>query len=139
MTALSSRAHSDQDCVVLLLDDHQDTREMYAEALVTEGAFEVECNVDPTSALEWVKAAQPDVVVTDYRMPGLDGLELCRQLAADPATCDIPRILVSGFTSEAYLSPFRPLCAAVLTKPVLPTTLIAEIRRVVPFQCGRPG
>ena len=110
---------------------------MYATFLTDEGHFTVESNVAATEAFEWVLGAQPDVVVTDYRMPGLDGLEFCQQLATDPDTRDIPRILLTGITSDAELNPLRPLCAAVLIKPVFPAELIAEIYRVTHYDCGR--
>ncbi|MEO5896569.1 MAG: response regulator [Vicinamibacterales bacterium] len=66
--------NSQVHCLVLMLDDHEDTREMYATCLTLDGHFTVESNVLSTEAFDWVLRAQPDVVVTDYRMPGLNGL-----------------------------------------------------------------
>ncbi len=130
---------SQMRCLVLVLDDHKDTREMYATCLTLDGPFTVESNVQPTEAFEWVLGAQPDVVVTDYRMPGLDGLEFCHQLAAHPDTRAIPRILLTGTTRDAELAPLRQLCAAVMVKPVFPADLIAEIHRVTHSDCNRAG
>ena len=138
MAAASPQPQSSQmHCLVLVLDDHEDTREMYATCLLHDGHFIVESNVAPTDAFEWVRTAQPDVVVTDYRMPGLDGLEFCEQLAAHPDTRDIPRIMLTGITREVELAPLRQLCAAVLIKPVFPADLIDEIHRVTHYECGR--
>ena len=137
MAAASPRRLISQvHCLVLVLDDHDDTREMYATFLTHDGHFTVESNVAPTEAFDWVRTSQPDVVVTDYRMPGLDGLEFCQQLAEHPDTRDVPRIMLTGITSEAELAPLRHLCAAVLIKPVFPADLIVEIYRVTDYECG---
>ena len=138
MTAASPQPGNSQlHCLVLMLDDHEDTREMYATFLEQNGHFTVESEIAPSEAFEWVRRARPAVVVTDFRMPGLNGLELCEQLAADPETRDIPRVLLTGVTSDAELEPLRQLCAAVLVKPVFPDQLIAEIHRVTAHECGR--
>jgi CheY-like chemotaxis protein len=137
MTAVSAqRAGSQLHCLVLVLDDHEDTRQMYATFLTDEG-LTIESNVAPQQAIEWVRREQPDVVVTDYLMPGVDGLEFCQQLAAHPDTRHIPRILLTGVTSEAELAPLRQLCGAVLLKPVLPAELAAEISKATHYECGR--
>jgi len=72
-------------------------------------------------------------------MPGLDGFEFCQQLAAHPDTRAIPRILLTGVTSDEELAPLRKLCAAVMLKPVFPADLIVEIHRVTHSDCSRAG
>lgn len=80
---------------VLLVDDDADLRGMYSTHLSHSGMVVIEA---PTGR-EGLRAARnfhPDVVVTDYSMPGMNGGELTRRLRADGRTSDIPIIAVSG-------------------------------------------
>ena len=79
---------------VLLVDDDADVREMLKDALESRGlsCWAVE---DGREALECLRAAEVDLIVTDYRMPAMDGLELLRRLAGS-ALSKIPVILLSG-------------------------------------------
>lgn len=82
-------------------------------------------------ALELVRSAAPDVVVTDIAMPQMDGLELSRRLRAAQATRDVPIIAVSGQVTERVReSPVD----VVLEKPCEPDRLLAAIRHVLPSQ-----
>lgn len=54
---------------------------------------------DAAVALEMARDAEPDLVISDVLMPGIDGIELCRRLKSDSATCDIPVLLM---TAERY-------------------------------------
>ena len=57
---------------------------------------------DGQEALELAQAEQPDLLITDYHMPQLSGLELCQRLKQDPATASIPAIMLTarGYTSS---------------------------------------
>jgi signal transduction histidine kinase/DNA-binding response OmpR family regulator len=83
---------------VLVADDNADMR-AYAEHLL--GArFQVELANDGAKALTSIRKSPPDLVLTDVMMPGLDGFELLRALRADPATRQIPVILLSARAGE---------------------------------------
>lgn len=79
---------------VLLVDDDADVREMLKDALESRGlsCWAVE---DGREALECLRAAEVDLIVTDYRMPLMDGLELLRRLTGS-ALETIPVILLSA-------------------------------------------
>jgi len=67
------------------------------------------------------------VIVSDNDMPGLDGQELVRNLKADPLTCDIPVVIVTGHDSDANRDALKHFGATVvLNKPVTPE-LLAEV------------
>ena len=82
---------------ILLVDDDPALRTLLRTT------FEV-ADVDVTeadgadAARRRIRAARPDVIVLDVHMPGTTGLEFCEQLKADPATSDIPVVLLTGST-----------------------------------------
>jgi CheY-like chemotaxis protein len=113
--------------VVLLVDDHTDSREMFAEMLLRSGFIVVEAQ-NGDQALARLTEQRPSIVVTDLRMPGLPAVELCRQLQKQ----GIPVIAVTALHPGPEHEEARAAgCAAVLLKPVLPDVLITEIRRIL--------
>lgn len=93
--------------------------------------FEVITAHDGQDALEAVRTRPPDVVVCDVSMPGVDGLEVCRQLKADQGTCAIPVILLTAHGGpKARAAGESAGCDAYLTKPFSPLQLIDLIREL---------
>src|SRR5215813_4493337 len=80
---------------ILIADDDQAVLDLLVELLEEQG-YEVSHAKDGVDALSLVSSFEPDVVISDVVMPGLDGLELCRRLKDDPRTANIPVLLVSG-------------------------------------------
>lgn len=117
--------------LALLADGDGDTRVMYAEylALLQWRTDEAE---DGQEALAKAIAHRPSVIVTEARLPGLSGLELCRQLRSEPATGAIPIIILTGHALAHELALAQAADPdAVLTKPCLPMDLVAEATRVL--------
>ena len=117
---------------VLLVEDDQEGRRLYAEWL-TEAGFRVDQAHNGLQALDRAFGSQPDVVVTDLDIPGIDGLELTRRLKQDPRTCDIPVLAITGYAPFAS-DPVRVLragCDAVLPKPCSPDDLETAIRSLL--------
>jgi DNA-binding response OmpR family regulator len=114
--------------VVLLVDDHDDTREMYAHALRLS-AFQVLEAGDGEKGLALATETPPAVVVTDLVMGGpVPATDLCRRFGAE----GVPVLVVTGIVGGPLHEEIRAAgCAAVLIKPVPPDTLVAEIRRVL--------
>lgn len=80
-------------------------------------------------ALALCAAKQPDLVLLDVVMPGLDGHEVCRRLKADPATRDIPVIFVTARTEEAEETRGLELGAVdFIFKPINPNSVRARVR-----------
>lgn len=105
---------------------------MYAEWL-TDAGFRVEQTHNGLQALDRAVGSQPDIVVTDLNIPGIDGFELARRLKRDPRTCDIPVLAVTGYAAFAR-DPVRALragCDAVLPKPCSPDDLETAIRTLI--------
>ena len=80
-------------------------------------------------ALALCVSQQPDLVLLDVVMPGMDGHEVCRQLKSDPATCDIPVIFVTALNDEAAEAQGLDLGAVdFISKPINPKIVRARVR-----------
>ena len=96
---------------VLVVDDDDNLRALYADALEESGHM-VAVAVDGAEALDRLQGGSiPCVVLTDVRMPRMDGWELSRAVARDPELASIPVVLVTGdkilsFSSPALDKPF---------------------------------
>lgn len=86
---------------------------------------EVSVAHDGASALQLITDQLPDVVVSDIRMPVMDGEELSAALRAQPSTAHIPVILFSG-----HGSPSPGLCDAFFSKPFQLSQLTATVSRL---------
>ncbi|HEV2489767.1 MAG TPA: HD domain-containing phosphohydrolase [Candidatus Acidoferrales bacterium] len=84
---------------ILVVDDEASAR-IGLEALLRRQGYEVRSTADGQSALTECAAYQPDLVLLDVMMPGLDGFEVCRQLKARPETRLIPVVLVTGLSER---------------------------------------
>lgn len=117
---------------VLVVDDDEITRRVLDSILDLE-EFEVLVASDGEAALELARSEAPDVVLLDVMMPGMDGLEVCRQLKADPATEGVSVILLSALDRAANLRAGEEAgCDAYLTKPFSPRELIDHLSGVSP-------
>jgi CheY-like chemotaxis protein len=117
--------------LALLVDRDEDTRHLYAEYLKL-GAWRVEEAGDGREALAKAIASHPDVIVTETRLPGINGYDLCDLLRRDSSTGGIPIVVVTADAFANDLVRARAAGAdAVLTKPCLPEALAGELRRVL--------
>jgi CheY-like chemotaxis protein len=113
---------------VLLVDDDPLILEILRTILDLE-EFEVATATDGRQALDAVDHTRPDVVVCDVMMPELDGFEVCRTLKSEPATADLPVILLTARDRpEDRRAGEDAGCDAYLTKPFSPLQLIDVIR-----------
>jgi two-component system OmpR family response regulator len=80
---------------VLLVDDDEAFRAVTAIALESEGC-EVQEAASGWAAWEALQSRQPDVIVSDLDMPGLNGVELCHRVRAHPSFAQIHFVLLSG-------------------------------------------
>ena len=112
--------------LVLLVDDLEDQRELYREYLEFVG-FRVETAGDGFEAIERASALQPDVVVMDLAMPGLDGFETTERLKVLEATRAIPVIALTAHGELPREWAISAGCAAYLRKPCEPYDLALEV------------
>jgi two-component system, cell cycle response regulator DivK len=117
--------------LILLADRYDDSRQMYAEHLRLS-AIEVDETVDGREALAMAISRRPDLVVTETRLLGIDGYQLCRLLRDDVTTCLTPIVVVTADVSPTDVEKARNSGAdAILLKPCLPEALLAEVRRLI--------
>jgi CheY-like chemotaxis protein len=84
---------------ILFVDDDSDTRFVYRCLAESEG-FDVEVAGDGHEAIALASIVRPDVIVLDWRLPDMEGLEVVRRLRRGAPTRAIPIIIVSGDDSE---------------------------------------
>lgn len=105
---------------VVIVDDQSTSRRILEELVRTvETGVEVRPFASPVEALKWVKSQPPDLVLTDYKMPHMDGAEFTQWLRKIPACSDIPVIVVTGVEEKTVR--YRALEAGAtdfLTKPI---------------------
>jgi len=113
---------------VLVVDDDPTVREVVLSYLRADG-YEVSEASDGETALAMVARARPDLVVLDVMLPGIDGLEVCRDIRA---STDIPVILLTALGAEADRVVGLELGADdYLTKPFSPRELVLRVGLVL--------
>ena len=120
---------------VLVVDDEVNARTALAELLTDEG-FEVETAADAFKALGKIDSFAPDVVVTDLKMPGMDGVELVQRLRAldDPPVV----VVMTAFGAvQSAVDAMRAGASEYLTKPINLDELLVSLTRVLEHQALR--
>jgi CheY-like chemotaxis protein len=116
--------------MVLLAEDFEDTRDVYSFYLRREG-FTVHDLPDGKGVLALALQLQPDVVVLDLSLPGVDGYSLAAQLRAHPQTAQTPIVVLSAHAYPEDEQRARDAgAAAFLRKPCLPAELAETLKRV---------
>ena len=112
----------------LVVDDEPHVAELIASVLTAEG-FAVTSAADGPAALRRARASQPDIVVLDVGLPGLDGFEVCRALRKD---APVPILFVTARGEEIDRVVGLELGADdYVTKPFSPRELVARVRAVL--------
>ena len=116
---------------ILVVDDEIYIVHILDFSLGMEG-YEVVTALDGEQALEKAHAEHPDLIVLDIMMPKLDGYETCKMLKADPATKDVPVILLSakGRIVDQKVG-FEVGANDYITKPFSPRKLVERINALL--------
>ena len=116
---------------ILVVDDAEANVRLL-EAKLSAEYYDVLTASDGPSALKVAADQVPDIILLDVMMPGMDGLEVCRRLKADPATRHIPVILVTALDGRRdRLSGLEAGADDFLTKPIDDLALFARVRSLV--------
>jgi DNA-binding response OmpR family regulator len=122
--------------IIYIVEDERDIADLVEHYLKKEG-FKSEAISDGQKALERIRRQPPDLLVLDLMLPGLDGLELCRILRAEPATKRLPIIMLTARAEETDKIVGLEMGADdYLTKPFSPKELMARIRAI--FRRNQP-
>lgn len=118
---------------ILVVEDSEDLREVMQLYLASEG-FTVIVARDGVEGIDITTKQNPDLIITDAKMPGLDGIEMTRQLRANPSLNNIPIIIATGTSSRMQREAKMAGADEVLVKPVSPAELVSEINRLLNLQ-----
>ena len=114
---------------VLIVDDDQNIVELIRTFLLRQGSYEVASASDGISALIEVGRSTPDLLILDLKIPGVDGIDVCRRIKFDSAN-RTAIIAVSG-SSEYEERSLQSGADAFILKPVDRERLHAEIKRLL--------
>ena len=119
------------------MDDEPDVVELVGFNLRARG-YEVISAYDGLDALRKARRFQPDLVVLDVMMDGMDGLSVCEILHAQPSTRTTPVIIVTAAAGEiARLNSFAAGAADFMTKPFSPQELVRKVGRILELTAGK--
>ena len=124
---------------ILVVDDDDFVRMLTSVSLSKVGGMRVLEASGGAEGLLLATQEQPDVIMLDVMMPGMDGADTLRALRANPATAAIPVIFLTAKAmpdEKARLSELG--AAAVFTKPFDPLTIADDVRRVLGQRAGEP-
>jgi PleD family two-component response regulator len=113
--------------VVLVVDDHPTNLSVLIDYL-NETGFKVLIAQSGERALRQISYVQPDVILLDIMMPGIDGFETCRRLKANEETRDIPVIFMTALSDvDSKVKGFRVGGVDYITKPFQQEEVLARL------------
>jgi two-component system alkaline phosphatase synthesis response regulator PhoP len=116
---------------ILIVDDEEDILELLKYNLSREG-YKVSCAASGEETLRAVRSQIPDLILLDLMLPGIDGLEVARQLKNDVKTRDVPIVMLTAKGEEADIVTGLELGADdYITKPFSPRVLVARVKAVL--------
>jgi len=116
---------------ILIIEDDDDVRELINYNLAREN-YQVYDSADGEDGLESARSLIPDLVILDLMLPGMSGLEICRELKSGKSTRDISIIILSAKGEESDIVVGLELGADdYITKPFSPRVLVARIKSVL--------
>lgn len=123
---------------ILVVEDDDDILELVEYNLARNG-YSVACVSSGEEGLKATQSGQPNLVLLDIMLPGLDGLEVCRLLKGDPRTQQIPVIMLTARGEESDIITGLELGADdYVTKPFSPKVLVAKVRAVLRRRSREP-
>lgn len=119
---------------ILIVDDIPANIQLLSQLLIENG-YKVRKLISGQRALKAVELQAPDLILLDIKMPGMDGYEVCRQLKASEATCDIPIIFISALDDVFdKVKGFEAGGADYIIKPFEPVEVLARVSAPLKMQ-----
>lgn len=121
---------------LIVIDDHHDTVELLKYNLVSEG-YEVKAFFNAVDALKYVTTENTDLVITDWMLPEMDGLDLCRNLKHNPSTQDIPVVMLTGKSDEIdVVTALEVGAEEYISKPVRIKEMLTRVKKILRRKAG---
>ena len=124
--------------VILILDDKSTNRNIYSRlAQKTEDGAIVHAFSSPAEALEWLGGNAPDLIVTDFRMPGMDGAEFTKHVRASTNGLDVPIIVITAYddTGRSGSAPWKRAQRTSCDPPFDHYEFVTRARNLLKLQC----
>jgi len=116
---------------ILIIDDDKSTTRLL-EIILSKDNYEIVAVNNSEEALSTAVIYNPDLILLDVMMPGVDGLEICRNLRAEPQFTEIPVIFFTSIGNvEEKVAAFDSGATDFLTKPVHPEELKIRIKTLI--------
>lgn len=116
---------------ILIVDDEPNMLRLLGFALEGEG-YTILASQAGEEALTKVRSEQPDLLILDVMLPGMDGIEVCRRLRQDPKTIALPIILLSAKTTvEDRIAGLEAGADEYVPKPVDPQEMVARVKALL--------
>lgn len=116
---------------LVIVDDHYDVLELLKYNFVKEG-YEVKFFFTAVDALKYITNQNTDLVITDWMLPEMDGLELCKNLKLSPVTRDIPIVMLTGKNEEIDVVTALEVGADdYLIKPLRVREMLTRVKKIL--------
>jgi len=119
---------------ILVVEDDEDMRELIGLLISMLSAYHYFLVSDASQAIHFTKGVKPDLFIVDYRLPGMNGLELYDQLHATPGLGAIPAILVTATRLEALRPDIEQRQLTAFEKPFDLDAFFLTVQRMI----GKP-
>lgn len=124
-----------QAASILIVDDMADARNLLRLILRSKGGYKVLEARQGQEALDIAWQEGVDMVILDYMMPDLDGIEVCRRLRGNPRTANVPVLMLTARSGESTRrEAFEAGVNAFMLKPLHPRELLEEVGRLLTVQ-----
>jgi DNA-binding response OmpR family regulator len=114
---------------ILVVDDEMQLRDLLGEFLEREG-YEVFLASAGEEAIELAEREIPHAILLDVKMPGIDGIEVCKRLKAEPKTQFVPVIMITGYADNKMVA-IESGADDFVNKPVDLVELAARVRSIL--------
>lgn len=116
---------------LVIIDDHYDTLELLKYNLANED-YEVKNFFNAVDALKYITQENTDLVITDWMLPEMDGLDLCKNLKGSSATRDIPVVMLTGRNDEIDVVTALEIGAEdYIAKPFRIREMLTRVKKVL--------
>src|ERR1700733_5549013 len=116
---------------LVIIDDHYDILEFLKHNFVLEG-YEVKMFFNAVDALKYINTDNTDLLITDWMLPEMDGLELCRNLKMSVSTRNIPLVMLTGKNDEIdAVTALEVGAEDYITKPIRIKELMSRVKKIL--------
>lgn len=135
-SASTGRRRKTRPGLILVVEDSP-ANLLLTQAVLRREGYQVEGAGSAEEARLILGQARPTLILMDIQLPGIDGIEFTRELKADPATAEIPIVILTAQAMPIFERAARTAgCAGYITKPSRPAMLAAAVREQLRTAAG---